>query len=542
MTVRPPALPSAFRRLTLAATLAVSVAASPSAALAQTPPVTIWDLFTLERMTTWFVQFGMMSLRSQVDLVYDGISVSPFTQAVTLTGFRAWPDVDWARQEECVVAFDRLVVRGAPIDDLDRIRLKLQATGGSASLACLPPEPRQMLSATGLTELRLARATFDLDYRVSSSAALVRLHALADDLAAVTLTADFDYLWFNARHSYENPEAVALLKSGRLEVENLGGWERVRPMLPPMVTDPALAGQVIARTLIEEMPVAGGMQPSPMRKVLAASATDAWAAFLAEPERLVLETGFDPAEPRALDFLAWELGPDVVLDDLEPRLALVPSSARAMLPVALLAQALEGGEGLTEAERLAVGMAFATGSGAPRDLTAARTLLGEAAGAGDGAAALALAQALATQDPEAAYGLALAAAAAGEAGAAGLLDRIEGALPLARVLALQEAAAGDQAPDPDALSRITRVRAAAAMRLTGSGMTRSYADAAYWALIGAAAGDGESADILAEIDELARRAGPEAMAAWGEKEAIAAARAREDWVGLNLPAALGAAH
>jgi hypothetical protein len=465
--------------------------------------------------------------------------VSPLTQAVTLTGVKALPEVDWPAEEPCEIGFDRLVVRGTPFDDLDVVRLNVQTTGGTATLGCIPPEPRAAIAATGITEIRLSRLTFALDYRASSSAATLRLHSVADGLAAVSLDAEFDYLWFDARQAIDEPRPVAFLRSARLEFENLGVWEGVRGLLPPPLTDPAMAPAVIFRILSEELPVTPGIGPSPMRKALAASASEAWTAFLANPDRLVLETGFDPDHPAWLNLMRWDAGPDVILDDLEPRLALLPSSTRVILPAALVSRALATPEQLSEAERIEVGTALATGVGAPRDLASARALLDPAVAAGSGDAALVLARALAAREPESAYRLALQAAAGGAPGAAGLLDRVEGGLPFERVLELQDELALGHGIPPEALARLSRIREEASMRLTGNGRTRSYATAAFFALIGAAAADSESAGILEEIDVMMRAAGPDAVALWRVQEAAAADRARAIWVERDLPATLG---
>jgi hypothetical protein len=237
--------------------------------------------------------------------------------------------------------------------------------------------------------------------------------------------------------------------------------------------------------------------------------------------------------------MRWDAGPDVILDDLEPRLALLPSSTRVILPAALVSRALATPEQLSEAERIEVGTALATGVGAPRDLASARALHDPAVAAGSGDAALVLARALAAREPESAYRLALQAAAGGAPGAADLLDRVEGGLPFERVLELQDELAPGHGIPPEALARLSRIREEASMRLTGNGRTRSYATAAFFALIGAAAADSESAGILEEIDEMMRAAGPDAVALWRVQEAAAADRARAIWVERDLPATLG---
>src|SRR5690606_20840536 len=123
--------------------------------------------------------------------------------------------------------------------------------------------------------------------------------------------------------------------------------------------------------------------------------------------------------------------------DLELRMATRSAALRALPPSALLTAAYETPDGLSAEDRLRIGSALASGTGAPRDLRQAMVLLAPLIEAGNGEAALLLAQALEYRDPEQAYLHALAAAERAAPKAAGLLDRIEAALPLARVLELQ---------------------------------------------------------------------------------------------------------
>ena len=60
-----------------------------------------------------------------------------------------------------------------------------------------------------------------------------------------------------------------------------------------------------------------------------------------------------------------------------------------------------------------------------------------------------------------------------------------------------------------------------------------------WAMIAAGAGDAEAADILADIDERVRLAGPAAQDAWRAAEARASELAMEVWIGQDLPKRYG---
>lgn len=522
----------------LAASTALTLVAAPASA--QGKP-SLLDLISPDRIAARMLQMGIMGLRSQVDLVYGGMSVSALAGSATITDVTAWPLVDWDTDDGCQVDVDRLTLSTVPLDELDHVRLRAEATGARAKTGCLPPDMRGMLDPLELQTISLGRVTFDIDYTIPTAEAKVQAYLLADDLAAATLTADFEYLWFDARDRYADPKPVIFLRSARLTAENLGLWDKVKGMLPPPVLDPDQSAQMVDAFFTGMLPPPReGTTPSAERDPLEQSVKDSWAAFLADPQKLVLETSFDPAVSAYIDPEAWDRnGPDAMLDDLKPRMVLAPAPARALLPAALLKKAVDAPDTLSDDERLTLGTALATGTGVPRDLGMAQDLLAPAADAGNGEAALLLAKALENRDTAAAYTLALQSAAAGTAGAAGVLDRIEGKLPFARVLELQgQLVAGVDHP-VESLASLNLVRQEAVMRMSGKGRTRSYGIALLWALIGSAAGDPESELILADIDQKVRLGGEDAAAVWKTQEAEATALARNAWLGFDLPTSFG---
>ena len=541
----------------------------PCAAHARPAP-SLWDLVQPDRLVARAVQTGIMALRSQFDIVYGGISVDAVSGSLSLTDVRAWPVMPWPADRRCELRFDRIAIDAAPVDQIDRLRFSLTASGGTASLDCLPPPARPVAGGLlGLDRVSLSQLTADVSYRISTAAATTHVFARADGLASVTLDSDFDYLWFDSSARQHPPAPVAYLKSARLEVANLGLWDTLRRILPAHAVDPQQAPATVQAFLSRVLPLPGpvdrfdphapapttgadllpGATPMPLppdhvateqRQALAASADSAWRGFLKSPSQLVLETGFDPAEPRYLNLHDWERDSEAVLDDLEPRVRLASSARAAILPTALLETALQKPQDLGNADRLRVGRALATGIGAPRDLAAAGTLLQPLLDGGNGEAALLLAQAQEPADPAAAYSAALVAAAAGADGAAGLLDRLEAEIPLATVLQQQAAQVAGLKRPSQPLKSIPAIRDEAAMWLSGKGRPRSYSEAETWALIGAAAGDAESRDMLDRIDRKMRYADAAALKVWDAQKKAATQAARTGWIRFDLPAAFGA--
>lgn len=536
----------------------------PLAASAQAE-ASFWDLLKPEYIAQRILQTGIMALRTQVDLKYGDMAVDIANGQVALNDVQIWPAPPWDEDGACQVTIDRLVLRAAPLNRPDLIRLKMQGWGVTAGDVCLPPEPRGAMGMAGLSEIAVPQVTLDLEYDIAQAEADVHVYTQLDGLAALDVTADFSYLWINGREDMEEPEPVAYLRNATLTVENLGLFEAAKGQLPPPFTDPAQAGGIVQGMLsgaisdmnrtaarrkgIEDLPTDGAEaapegDPGALTDAqtnFVDSVTTALPAFLENPGKLVLETGFDRQNDVRLNLKDYEGDPGQIFADLQPRLALTSASARAALSAALVEQALgDQAASLGDSERESVGLALLSGTGAPRDVETGIALLSPLAEAGNGKAALALSGALEQRDPPQAYRWALVAGADSQIGAAARLDRLERVLPFADVLTLQSDVVGEVSHPLGALQRVTLMRDQAMARLSGIGEARSYSIATLWALMGAATGDAASADILTQIDERVARADDAGKEAWRAIEKAASGLAMQAWLGQDLPARFGA--
>lgn len=543
---------SASRR-PLAASLSIPLLAAalivPPSGPARAQDVGWFDLFQPNVLAQRLMQSAVMVVRSQIDLQYADMAVDLRIGQVAISDVSAWPLPPWDDSGDCRIDIDRLVLRSAAIDQPDLIRMKVQASGLRVAGVCLPPDARQPLMMLGLGDVNVPHLTLDLIYDVPSAGAEVTMFADVEGAMTATLAADFSYLWIDARNDLETPEPVAFLSHAALTVENRGAWEAMSPQMPPPFRDPSQGGAVVAGMLTQMLAdlnaEAAGFAPeadvslTETQNALVNSLAVAWPRFLEAPDRLVIETGFDRTSDVYLDFIAYEDGPAQVIEDLQPVVSLAPAAARSALPAPLLRDVLNAPEAAASEDRRAVGLALLTGEGAPRDLARGFDLLAPLAMEGDAEAAQALSVALEATAPEDAYVFALVAGASGEFGATARLDRIERHLPFATILRLQEETVGDVEHPVEALQDVAQVRNRALARLSGRGELRSYPIAALWAMIGAAAGDAESADIIGTIDERVRLADPEGRAAWGPLEGQASALAMEAWIEMDLPARYG---
>ncbi len=512
---------------------------------------TWWDVFTPDRLVENALQYGVLALRTQIDLTYADLTVNMLAGRATVTDVKLWPLPEWDQSGDCEIRIDRLVLAQAPLDQSGRIRLKASGFGINAPAVCLPPEARPALLATGSQSIAVPFFGFDLDYDIASAGAQMQANFVLENLVAVDLNADFSYFWFDGRDDMEEPDPVFELSSASISVENNGGWEVAKAMLPPSFTNPDTATRTIGAILTDALrdmnrdALSGAQDGADIglnasQTAFVASATRSWSGFLANPRRLVLETGYDPEDTAYLDFPAYEEDPRLLFDDLAPQLSLAPASARAAIPVDLVRAALgdKAGE-LSVEDRLRIGTALVSGIGAPRNIPAGSALLAELARDGNSAAAAALAATLETRLPQTAYVWALRAGAAGVDGATARLDRLESVLDMADILKMQGEASQNAIHPVEALASIRAIKQQARARLTGNGQTRSYGIAAMWAMLAAATGDAESSDILEEIDARVHSGDSASDEAWAKVEAASGGLAMKIWLSRDLPAAFG---
>ncbi len=263
-------------------------------------------------------------------------------------------------------------------------------------------------------------------------------------------------------------------------------------------------------------------------KGFVADLSEGWAGFVADPGRLVIESGFSGEAPRVLDRQmtnAVSEDPLALIELLESRVGTDRAAERDVLEAALVRRAIEAPDTLSGGGHGRWGLAILTGARAPRNPALAARLQTPLAEAGDGEVALALARATAARDPEAAYAMALAAGTTGAAGLRALLDDLERDLPFATVLRLQDAA---PVPGPsDAAGPASELRIRAEAHLRGVNAPRSLRLALFYATLAAARGDGAALALLDRID----RAVPDGGAAqWAGVADDAAAEATQAWL------------
>lgn len=480
-----------MKKLLCSTIAALSVAAAPGPASAG-DELALSDLLDMNILTRVMLDFGVMLLRSQVDMTYDGISVTRSGHEISITGLTFYPSINWDREGLCEIAIARLDISSS--GGIGRSEMHFEALGTTVEPLCLPPEAREPLAMTGYERIAVDRLYMDMEYEVGSSEMDLSGHLALADAAVVDASASFDYFWFR-EGPWGDPEPAMLLSSVVVSIEDRGLLERIRPIVPPDAFNFDAAPQIVAAGLEQALSEGGFREITGAERSFIAATSAAVGDFLGGSGRISAVAR--PSQP------VW-LGPNTFRRPSDMITVLSPEitsgaavGAAEMIGTDLLAAALSG-EALAPEDARRVGLALLDGVGAPLAPTVGRSLLEPLAG-GDPEVAMAMAEALADDDPVAAYVHALAAAEAGADRALALLDEVEAELTAADLLRLQ---GQSRAAIVEAATGASELRDAALAKMLGVGQRRSYADAYVLASLAAAAGDLSSAALR---DRIARR-------------------------------------
>jgi hypothetical protein len=500
----------------------VLVAALPAAAQDRS----LWDLVHPDRLAASMVRSGVLALRSQMDLRYSNLSVSVAEGALSLDDLEITLYDNITDGAVCDVSVGAMEVLGGDPFDASHVALTVSARSVTLQPDCIPPEAAPLREVARRGGLFLPEVVIDLDYDVPSAGLRARASTGVTGIAAVALEVEFDYatLWAGAE---EEPEPSGDLRSATLTVENLGGWDVVRGFLPPPFVDPERAGDAVAGMLsgILAAQAEGGTLAEPA-EAFVTEVSQGWQAFLAKPDRLVIETGFAPTEPLFLDPETFEQGPLELIEQFRPVVRQAPAAERTALAPELVAQALSVPDSLPAEQRRAVGLALLTGEGAPRAVQRGLSLL-SSLDQRDGEVMLAIAEALAGPAPADAYGAALLAGRDAAPGARAMLDRLEREIDFVTRIRIQDSNAPTPSPT-DLNAPVRELAARAQSHFSGMGAVRSLRAAMLYASLAAARGDGGAARLLDRID----RAVPEGEAQnWAGLEAEVAEVALGAWTG-----------
>jgi len=514
----------------------LALASLSQTAAAQVEKRSIWDLFSFDAFAQRAVQSVIVAARTQADITYEHLSTDPFTAEVALTGLSIWPVLPYDQNFGCNIKIDRLSLASVPFDKITEMAGTADAIGVTFTPDCLPPESASFTSALkagGVEEFAFDRVYMHLNYDVPSAAAEVTIEASNRNLASIDALLNFSYLSLEIREPESDPNPIMFLTKGRVEVEDRGAWAIAAKMMGEDVP-PAVLATAMSQQMTQGLAGMNGADPSlnAEQEAFVLSAGKTLASFLTAPGRVVIE--LDPVDGEVFLDSAKLENPKELFRLLRPAFSTRARARNEVLPARLLQLANDPAtEGFSDEDRLRAGRAMISGVGAPRLADLGAEILRPLAEAGNGEAALLIARELAQSDAPTAYRFALLAGASGETAALGLMDQIEGKLPLPDVIALQSRQEGELMP-LSSITRLSQMREVALARLNGKGVSRSYPLALYWARMAAAASDNSATGILRSLERRAAAMGKAGTAQWAEVSAKVDRAALSNWVKANM--------
>ena len=488
---------SYFRSASLAAIAVIAALTLPATRVAAEEAG--WgQVFSPNRIAELLVQYGIQTARGFVDLTYQDLSVDLLGSRASVRRVKVWPMPDWEGSEDCVISIDQIELTGSPTVEIENSKAEMALRGLTAPLVCLPAELRLPVVAAGQDQIQIDFLNAKFDYNIPDSSLTAQVNARIPSFASLELDADVAYISFWLRDRNET-QPVIYLNGAKIRLENLGGWEALKPLLPPSVTDPKSGPEGLNDLLSALFSAFGVKEPrSEAQSRFLESAKLTWGKFLLEPSQLTL-TFLEGADGASyIDFEALDSDFNQIFVQLEPRLTSGWRPLTSLVTPGLIADARA--KDMPSEERLRIAEALIQGNGVPRNTSLGVEILNDLAAAGDLKAQATLAELLSEVDIERAYGLAINAAAGGSEAAMLLIDRLEHKMAWRMVEAVQpkvtEISQASIRSDKD----IGLIRAKASSALHGRGTARSYAQAMFWALIGRAFGDQESEWIIQEVE------------------------------------------
>ena len=477
--------------------------------------------------------YSVLVLRSTVDLTYENLSVSPKTYDAVITGLEIYPLLDWDENGECIIKIDRVAT--GSIYSFETSDSLIEVNGLTVPRACLDPAQSAMLLGMGYDTLTSDTMSIRTTYDLPSAAAEIALTASVDDALDLTMTAGFDYLWFNLGLDGGDgePYPVALLGDIEIALENRGLWEKVEPIIGAQFGDVSAVPQMVQGMVLQGLASPDGTPPRPEVDAFAANLGAEIGRFLTEKNRLVIASNAEDGVWLDEDIFD---DPQTLIAELAPTVSATPRAIRSLIDPARLAAALSGG-GITDDERRAIGEALLTGIGAPLSITDGRSVLAPLADAWDGRATALIARASAGRgETEDAYAMALRAMSASETVGISVGDELEPGMPLADILRLQEQAGANW---PEAAARaaadqaildsgdVSALRQRAYDAALGRGLPRDYRGAYFWSVLASAAGD-QGANTLRQRLDTRFASGPDAEI-WSTLAGEAGSAAYRTW-------------
>lgn len=526
---------SILRRLFRNAAVCCALA-SPLAAETDPQP-TLLEFFSINRLGTVFANAAIAGLRTQMELEYEFLSADVMRGTVSVSGITARPLLPYDQARQCVITIERAVLNtdvARPFEVSSEMNVNL--IGAQASSACLPREVAMGLHATGMNTVDLDQFKLRGAYNYPTGETSVDASVMIGNFAALDLSTSGMILPRVGRAGPIEP-AFRVLRAV-VSLKDMGGWQTVSALLPENLRNAETIRVIGAEQVTQFLSNNGLRTVTAVERNFVTQLMDRVGDFINAPGELTIEARLPPTgiviEPEL-----YSREPQALISTLALEARATPLSRSRILDPAQLAS-FSDPSSLSSAELLSLGEALLEGAGVPQTPALVPDLLEPVLSdtANAPLAAALIARAMTGTNAAAAYPFALQAAAGGITTAVSLLDKLEAQMTTSKVLEIQSDAHGPlipaatviEADDPRDLRRL------ALAYMAGMGVTRSYRQAYYFALLAEAAGDIGATALKTEIEGRFAARGPEVQAVWDQVSSYIQRSALQDWINDGLAA------
>ncbi len=494
------------------------------------------EFFSANRIGMFVANTAIAALRTQMEVEYEFLSTDLLRGTVSISGVVARPLLPFDQARQCVIRIDRAVLStdlAKPFEVASEMNLNM--IGARATTACLPREAAMAMRAAGMREIELDQFKIRAAYVYATGETSTDTSIVINDFAALDFSASGMILPRIGQFGPGDP-AIRVMRAVA-SLKDLGGWGKVKAVLPPNFTDPETIKIMGTEAVTQFMSNNGLRAVTAVERNFITQLMDRVEDYVSDPGEITIEAQL-PETGIVIEPELYNNDPQALIATLALEAGTTPLSRSRILGSADLV-ALADPAGLAPKRLLELGAALLDGNGVPKTPALVPDLLAHLIDDPDHApdAAGLIARALKGDNPDAAYPYALTAAAGGISGAVSLLDQLEAQMSTIDVLQAQAdhpqitadlVAAIEPGNDPRQLRRL------ALAHFTGSDRVRSYAQAYYFALLAEAAGDIGATALRQEIESRFAARGDAVGTAWETLSAAVQAQALESWVGGGL--------
>ena len=434
------------------------------------------------------------SARTKAEISYDSVNYNPTLGLMTLNNLQVAP---FARQAEngCLVSVGSIGFTFYREGFSSRDNVGAELIDVNIRPPCLPIAFRGGLAIAGIRELNFPALRLELSHHYPSSGTTVTLIGSLNGAAAISANAEFSYLSF-----IDNKDLpfFAQLKSLELSIDNNGLWENIVPQLPPSFTTPGLASATLTEAITNSLD--NHVSSSTIQEILVAS-SPAIDSFLSNPNSLTFRSQIPAQKQLVVEFEIFQ-NIELFLASLRPILIANDKRGLPQLSLEKLKLAINGDiQSLSDSELLSYSRLFIEGKQIPKNTKLARGMLANLAEK-DFPDAIRMLVELEINDHnfKEAYYNAIKLSEYEGTYSSGLINRLEGELPFETVIAIQNDFLSKILETP--IQKKTRYFEKAHSHLNGSGATKSYLGAYFFALLAKANGDVGADLIISKVEKI----------------------------------------